>query len=125
MKTHIKLAATAQEYYFKEGCFITELNNSEHDPEASIAQARLEPGKTTRWHALRYTTERYLILSGVGLVEVGDLAATEVTAGGCVIIAAGDRQRIKNIGEQDLVFLAICSPRFKAQNYVDLDDSAV
>ena len=72
----------AKEYYFEsEGCYITELSNNASDPDLSIAQARVTPGVTTAWHRLKNTTERYCILSGTGLVEVGDDAPKEVTIG--------------------------------------------
>ena len=87
----------------------------------SIAQARVTPGTTTRWHRLRDTTERYVILSGKGRVETGDNAPQAVTAGDCVIIPPLCRQRISNTGSDDLVFLAICSPRFTPDCYEDLE----
>jgi mannose-6-phosphate isomerase-like protein (cupin superfamily) len=34
-----------------------------------------------------------------------------------IIVPANTRQRIKNIGKNDLLFLAICSPRFQKKNY--------
>ncbi len=121
IKASIKANATTPEYFFAEGCFITELSNSGDDPEVSIARARLEPDKTTRWHYLRGTTERYVVLQGAGLVEVDDLPAQHVSSGDVVIIPAGARQRISNTGTIDLVFLAICSPRFTPGAYVDIE----
>lgn len=109
------------EYYFREGCFITELSNGEHDPDVSLARARVEPGRTTSWHALARTAERYLIIEGQGLVEVGSLPPALVGPGDVVVIPPGSRQRITNTGPLDLIFLAICSPRFAPQNYIDLD----
>jgi len=122
IKASIKHNATTPEYFFAEGCFITELSNSGDDPEVSIARARLEPAKTTRWHYLRGTTERYVVLQGAGLVEVDELPAQHVVGGDVVIIPAGARQRISNTGTIDLVFLAICSPRFTPGAYVDVED---
>ena len=87
-----------------------------------VGNTRILRRKATRWHALKDTKERYLILQGTGLVEAGDLAPTQVNPGDSVIIAPEDKQRIKNTGESDLVFLAICSPRFEMGNYVDLED---
>ncbi len=60
------------EYYTEERCFITELRKTVDDPGCSIARARVEPGVTTRFHILKGTIERYVILEGIGLVEVGD-----------------------------------------------------
>ena len=121
MKAAIKFSSATREYYFVEGCFITELSNSADDPEVSIARARLVPGQVTRWHYLIGTGERYVVLEGEGLVEVGDLPAQRVAAGDVVVIPPEARQRIANTGESDLVFLAICSPRFAQTAYVDID----
>jgi mannose-6-phosphate isomerase-like protein (cupin superfamily) len=121
IKATVTANAATPEYFFAEGCFITELSNSDDDPAVSIARARLEPGKTTRWHYLHGTSERYVMVQGAGLVEVGDLPAQHVSDGDVVIIPAGTRQRIRNTGETDLVFLAICSPRFTPAAYVDVE----
>lgn len=110
-----------QEYWFDEGCFILECANSPADPALSIARARVLPGGVTRWHLLHGITERYLIQSGRGVVEVGDLDAQEVGPGDVVIIPPGCRQRIRNSGETELIFLALCSPRFQPEAYQDLE----
>ncbi len=120
MKPEVRTFNPDDEFYIDEGCHIVELSNSEHDPALSIARARVEPGATTRWHALKGTVERYVIVEGAGLVEVGDRPAQHVAAGDTVIIPADCRQRIANIGTGDLVFLALCTPRFLSENYVDL-----
>ena len=117
MKACIKSYAPGSEYFFDEGCYINELSNSGDDPELSIARARVAPGQTTRWHRLHGVSERYLVLEGRGLAEVTGLEPTEVGPGDVVIIPAGAAQRITNVGQQDLVFLAICSPPFTGQVY--------
>jgi mannose-6-phosphate isomerase-like protein (cupin superfamily) len=120
MKSCIKKYHPAAEYFFDEGCFITELSNTTDDLGLSIARARVEPGQTTKWHYLRGVTERYVILEGTGEVEVGDLEAQLVTTGDIVIIPPGERQRIKNTGESSLIFLALCTPRFEESVYVSI-----
>lgn len=109
----------AAEYFFEEGCHILELSNSAADPALSIARARVPPGVTTRWHRLQGIAERYLLLAGEGRVEVDGLAAQTVTAGDVVLIPPGCRQRIANTGAQELVFLALCTPRFTREAYQD------
>lgn len=113
----------SQEYYFKEGCHILELSNSDADSTVSIAQARVTPGTATHWHQLQGTTERYVITQGQGYVEVGQLPPRLVSPGDVVIIPPDCRQRIRNDGDTDLIFLAICSPRFQACHYLDLEDT--
>jgi mannose-6-phosphate isomerase-like protein (cupin superfamily) len=121
MKASITQQDTATEFWTDERCHIIEVSNSENDPDVSIARARVEPGVTTAWHSLKEITERYYILEGEGLVEVGDLAPQTVTQGASVLIPPDVRQRISNSGTTDLVFLAICSPRFVVDAYVDLE----
>ena len=111
-----------REYFFREGCWITELWNSSRDEALSIARARVEPGIVTRWHRLQGITERYLIVSGSGRVEVAKRKPRRVRAGDVVHIPPGARQRIANTGREDLVFLAICTPRFRPTAYRDLEE---
>ena len=116
-------ADPSAEYYTEERCFIVEWSNVAFDPDVSIARARVEPGVTTRWHRLVGTTERYVMLAGCGMVEIGDLPAQRMTVGDVAIIPPLCRQRIMNIGTTDLVFLAICSPRFTPACYEDIDEA--
>jgi len=105
------------EYWFEEGCWISEWWNAPEDPTVSIARARVPAGGITRRHRLRGITERYVILSGCGRVEVGDAAPRDVGPGDMVLIPAGAAQRIANGGGEDLVFLAVCTPRFTREAY--------
>ena len=123
MKEAIRRLDLSGEFYMREGCHIVEVLNTSDDAAASIARARVEPGVTTRWHRLRGTTERYCIVSGRARVEVGELPAQEVDAGDVVVIPPLCRQRITNIGSDDLVFLAICTPRYLSENYEDIEDA--
>ena len=88
----------------------------------SIARARVESGVTTRWHRVTDTLERYVILDGVGRMEIGDFPPQEVQAGDVVMIPPSVRQRIANVGPADLVFLAICTPRYQPGAYQDAED---
>jgi len=122
MQAKIITTPETDEYYFEEGCFILELSNSAQDPQLSIARARVERGMTTRLHRLSHAIERYVILAGIGSVEIADLPAQTVNAGNVVIIPPLCAQKITNIGTEDLIFLALCTPRFQTQYYEDIDD---
>jgi mannose-6-phosphate isomerase-like protein (cupin superfamily) len=122
MNEEIRRMNLNDEFYTDERCYITELSNSDSDPSVSIARARVEPGVTTRWHRVNAIAERYVIIKGKALVEVGDLQPQEVRPGDVVLIPPSCRQRITNLGEDDLVFLAICSPRFQQEAYQDIED---
>jgi mannose-6-phosphate isomerase-like protein (cupin superfamily) len=121
MKEAIYKFDPESEFFIPEGCYITEQSNSDNDPDLSIAQARVEPGVTTHWQRLHGTSERYVIISGKGRMDVGELSHG-VTAGDVVIIPPMLRQRITNTGDEDLIFLALCTPRFHQDVYEDIED---
>lgn len=123
MKEAIKHQNLSNEFYTPERCYIVELLNTSDDPDVSIARARLEPGVKTRWHRLAGTVERYYIVNGRGRVDVGNLPPQEVRAGDIALIPPMCRQRITNIGSEDLIFLAICSPRFSNDVYEDIENT--
>ena len=107
--------ADIPEYYFEERCFIKELLNRADFPGLSIAQARVAPDETTVLHALT-GTEVYYLLEGRGVVEL-DGEASPVAPGDLVHIVPHTAQRITNTGTTDLLFLAICQPRFRPEHY--------
>jgi len=121
MKETIKHQDLDSEFWTPEKCYIVESSNSPDDPDVSIARARVDPGVTTRWHRVNGIVERYYILEGKGLVEVGELPPEEVAPGDVVLIPKACRQRITNVGSGDLIFLAICTPRFSPDAYEDLE----
>jgi mannose-6-phosphate isomerase-like protein (cupin superfamily) len=122
MKESVVKQDLSSEFWTAEGCYITELSNTPDDPDASIARTKVEPGKTTRWHWLKGTVERYYIINGRGSVEVGKLPPMEVNPGDIILIPPMCRQRITNTGSEDLIFLAICTPRFSQDVYEDIED---
>ena len=121
MKPGVIRPDPAQEYFTPERCYILELSNSADDEALSIARARVKPGVTTAFHKVLDTAERYVILSGEGLVELEGRDAETVRVGDVVLIPPGAEQRITNSGDCDLIFLALCTPRFRQEKYVATD----
>ena len=121
MNAAIRPLAHATEFFTEERCHILELANDPEDSDCSIARARVEPGVTTRWHRLDGIAERYVVLEGIGRAEIGDLPPQNVGPGDVILIPPGCRQRIANAGPADLVFLAVCTPRFRPEHYRDDD----
>lgn len=107
----------SDEYFFTEGCHILELFNTPDDSSVSIARARVEPGVETTLHRLSGIQERYLIQSGQGLVTLGKQAPFSVKTNDIVFIDINVPQKIMNTGKEDLIFLAICTPRFTTEAY--------
>ena len=109
------------EYFSEEQCHILELSNRGDDPAVSVACARVTPGVATRPHSLKGTEERYLVLSGEGRATIGDRPPRLLKSGDMVLIPPEVSQQIENTGGEDLVFLCICTPRFRWENYRALD----
>jgi mannose-6-phosphate isomerase-like protein (cupin superfamily) len=101
----------------EERCFIVETWNHPSDPAVSLARARVPPGVTTARHVLA-VDERYLIERGRGRVEIGGVES-DVFPGDVVLIPRGTTQRVRNLGDEDLVFLCVCTPRFEPAHYED------
>jgi mannose-6-phosphate isomerase-like protein (cupin superfamily) len=80
----------------------------------SLAYAVVQPGGKSRRHRLK-TDEVYYILSGYGLMHVDDETA-EVKPGEAVEIPPNSVQWIENLGPNDLVFLCIVDPAWRAED---------
>ncbi|MGI9332034.1 MAG: cupin domain-containing protein [Gammaproteobacteria bacterium] len=61
--------------------------------------------------------QRHLILEGRGRVQIGDAPPEDIRPGSVVFIAPDTSRRITNTGNDDLVFLAISTPRFGPHAY--------
>ncbi len=87
----------------------------------SIAKVRVLSNSVTKLHSLTETTERYVILAGQAEVTVGN-ESWRVTVGDVINIEPSTAQKINNDSSEELHFLAICTPRFKLENYLQLED---
>lgn len=114
MKPKIVKSKGLNEYLTPEHCFIAENYSAK---QVSIARARVKPGITTVSHHLIGVKEIYIITSGKGKVKVGNMEPTEVEEGDVVVIPPRVSQKITNIGNVDLVFYCVCTPRFTENCY--------
>lgn len=108
-----------QEFYTEERCYITELLNNDAYPDHSLARARVASGITTQWHRVK-VEELYIIEKGTGRADIGEVTY-DVKAGDTVIIPPMVPQRITNTGDDDLVFLCLCTSRFTNEGYESLE----
>jgi mannose-6-phosphate isomerase-like protein (cupin superfamily) len=113
------------EFSTNERCDITELLNQAVDATCSIAKARVAPGVTTQLHSVQNTTERYVIMQGQGEVMIDNNDPLPVAYLDTVLIPPGAAQQITNTGDEDLLFLCICTPRFRQKNYRCLENSCL
>lgn len=121
MHAEVRKATASKEIKTQERCYVLEVANDAGDEFVSIARARLEAGMTTALHCLRGVAERYVIVAGVGRVELSGLDPIEVAEGDVVRIPSDTPQRITNIGTNDLIFYCVCSPPFNSSCYETLE----
>jgi len=89
----------------------------------TLAEARLEPGRTTTPHRHTRMEEIYYILEGKGLMQVGD-ETREVGPNDAIAIPPSQRHEITNIGDCTLRFLCCCAPGYEHDDTVlDTDGS--
>lgn len=108
------------EFWTEERCYITELCNTDLLIGGSLAIARVEPGVTTQLHSLTGVMETYIVIEGCGMMEVAD-REFEIHPGDQVVIPPGCAQRVTGLGEDDLRFYCLCTPRFTPASYVNLE----
>ncbi|NOX71759.1 MAG: cupin domain-containing protein [Candidatus Micrarchaeota archaeon] len=70
-----------------------------------------------RWfrRKLKKSSEVYYILQGKGIMFIND-ETKEVRAGDAIYIPPDAVQRIKNTGDEDLIFLAIVDPAWQKED---------
>ncbi len=89
--------------------------NDAIDMNYSMAHAVVLVGEKSLPHVLHGRSEVYFILSGKGEVHI-DEKMQVMEKGDTVFIRAGASQWIENVGEVDLVFLAMVSPPWSEES---------
>ncbi|HEY0072995.1 MAG TPA: cupin domain-containing protein [Abditibacteriaceae bacterium] len=77
----------------------------------SLAEATLAPGGATTEHYHPRAEEIYYVLQGVARLRIEE-QTRDLKAGDAVLIAAGSRHKIWNVGPDDLRFLCCCAPAY-------------
>ncbi|MCJ7733533.1 MAG: cupin domain-containing protein [Anaerolineales bacterium] len=83
--------------------------SADHDPNHSLAQIVIPPGKSSSLHYHKVSQETYFILEGEGQMTVNEVGFT-LQEGQTCLIEPGEIHQISNMGEINLVFLAVCVP---------------
>ncbi|MFO7809218.1 cupin domain-containing protein [Guyparkeria sp.] len=86
----------------------------------SVAEATVEPGRSTRLHRHPIAEEIYQILDGAGLLELGD-EHLAVVPGDTIRIAPGQPHRIEARSDAPLRLLCICQPAYSDEDTEFLD----
>ncbi len=80
----------------------------------SLAQFTLEPGKKSKLHRIR-SSETYYVLQGKGKISV-DENTYDIEKNDSVYVPPNSKQFIANSGKDDLRFLCIVEPAWKADD---------
>ena len=83
----------------------------------SLAEAKLAPGRITEEHYHKEVEETYLVTRGRGVMTVAG-ESRDVKAGDGIAIMPGQRHRMKNTGDGDLVFLCFCTPAYSHEDTI-------
>lgn len=79
--------------------------------QCSLAEETLPPGRSVTPHRHRQIEEIYYVVSGQGLMTVGD-ESREVEAGDAIYIPRGQRHILENTGVDPIKLILICGPAF-------------
>ncbi len=85
----------------------------------SLAQFTLEPGKKSKIHKLK-SSEIYYILEGKANLRVDD-KSLELEKDDSAYVPPNSKQNIENVRENDLRFLCIVEPAWKADDEIMLE----
>ena len=113
----VKSLDSCREFIGGDNTVLRELLHPDHDPVSlrySLAHARLVAGKWSDLHRLT-TSEVYYILSGRGRMEI-DGEPRDVQPGDAIYIPPRAKQRILALGPEQLEFLCIVDPAWKAED---------
>lgn len=102
-----------QPYITKDGFIIRELMHPlvHLNQNQSLAEASILQGCTTCMHKHRKSEEIYHILSGSGIMTVGD-DQFEIKERDTICIPAGTSHNVQNTGAVLLEILCICAPPY-------------
>ena len=84
--------------------------------QCSLAEETLPPGKTVTPHTHEVLEEIYYILSGSGVMTIGE-EAREVGAGDAIYIPKNNVHSLSNTGDEDMKILLVCGPAFYFEDH--------
>jgi mannose-6-phosphate isomerase-like protein (cupin superfamily) len=102
-----------QPYVTKDGSIIRELMHpfTHLNRNQSLAEAVVPPGAITHLHKHLQSEEIYHVLSGIGLMTLGD-EQFEIKEGDTVCIEPGTQHKVRNTGATLLKILCASAPPY-------------
>ena len=90
------------------------------DANHSLARIIIPPGKSSSVHYHKISQETYFILKGEGSMMI-DGRMFGLLPGQACWIEAGEVHQIKNEGETELVFIAVCAPAWVPEDSFEVE----
>jgi mannose-6-phosphate isomerase-like protein (cupin superfamily) len=84
--------------------------------QCSLAEETLPPDKTVTPHHHEVLEEIYYILSGSGVMTIGD-ESQAVSAGDAIYIPKHNVHSLTNTGAEDMKILLVCGPAFYFEDH--------
>jgi mannose-6-phosphate isomerase-like protein (cupin superfamily) len=85
--------------------------------QCSLAEETLPPGKTVTPHHHEVLEEIYYILSGSGVMMIGD-ESQAVHAGDAIYIPKHHVHTLTNTGDEEMKILLVCGPAFYFADHI-------
>jgi mannose-6-phosphate isomerase-like protein (cupin superfamily) len=111
--------AAVRPFAGEDGSIIRELASPRNSPLAqhSLAEIRHPRGTTSREHLHTQAEEVYYVVEGRGQVRI-DGETQAIGPGDVVIMVAGQRHKLWQRGEQELVLLVTCVPAYSEEEVI-------
>ena len=100
-------------YITKDKSEIRELIHPEHHPvtNLSLAEARIQPGKSTEAHRHNETEEIYHVTAGSGEMTV-NADKFPINKGDTILLKKGDVHSVTNTSADTLIIICACAPPY-------------
>ncbi|MBS1811606.1 MAG: cupin domain-containing protein [Acidobacteria bacterium] len=85
--------------------------------QCSLAEETLPPGKTVPPHYHEVLEEIYYILSGSGVMTIGE-ESQAVGSGDAIFIPKKNIHTLTNTGAEDMKILLVCGPAFYFEDHI-------
>ena len=119
---HVIHRSMVQPILAADGSLVRELAAPGNAPLAghSLAEIRHPVGTASREHIHRVAEEVYYVLEGEGVVRVDGQVRT-IGPGDVVVISPGQRHKVAQRGDGELVLLVTCVPAYSAAEVIFLE----
>jgi mannose-6-phosphate isomerase-like protein (cupin superfamily) len=119
---HVINYASVKPFLGDDGAIIRELAAPRNAPlhSHSLAEIRHPPGTASREHRHTKAEEVYYVLAGRGQVRL-DGETQLIGPGDVVVTVPGQRHKIWQRGEDDLVLLVTCVPAYSEEEVIFTD----